>query len=129
MYETETVLRAAVAALVGGDVETLKTLFADDVVNHMPGSNKISGDFKGTEQFFGDFLGTLMSLTDGQITLKPHDVLGNADHAIGVYEWTATRDGRTIQWRQVNVYHVRDGQIVELWQHPFDFERWNEFWS
>jgi hypothetical protein len=24
---------------------------------------------------------------------------------------------------------VRDGQIVEIWQHPFDFERWNEFWS
>ena len=110
-------------------METLKTLFADDVVNHMPGSNKISGDFKGTERFFGDFLGTLMSLTDGQISVKPHDILGNADHAIGVYEWTATREGRMIEWRQVNVYHVRDGQIVELWQHPFDFERWNEFWS
>jgi hypothetical protein len=63
MYETETVLRAAIVALVGGDVETLKTLFADDVVNHMPGTNKISGDFRGKEQFFGDFLGTLMSLT------------------------------------------------------------------
>jgi hypothetical protein len=54
MYETETVLRAAIAALVEGDVETLKTLFADDVVNHMPGTNKISGDFKGAEhEMFG----------------------------------------------------------------------------
>jgi hypothetical protein len=36
---------------------------------------------------------------------------------------------RQLEWRQVNVYHVRDGQLVEIWQHPFDFQRWNEFWS
>jgi ketosteroid isomerase-like protein len=129
MYEAETVLRAAVTAMVEGDVETLKTLIADDVVNHMPGTNQISGDYKGKDQFFADFFGKLMSLTGGQIAVKPHDILGNADHAIGVYTWTATRGDRRLEWRQVNVYHVRDGQLVEIWQHPFDFQRWNEFWS
>lgn len=129
MYETETVLRAAVHAVVEGDVETLTTLIADDVVNHMPGSNQISGEHKGKDQFFNDFFGKLVSLTNGQVTLRPIDILGNADRAIGVYNWTATRDGNTLEWRQVNVYHVRDGQIVEIWQHPFEFERWNEFWS
>jgi hypothetical protein len=64
-------------------VETLKTLIADDVVNHLPGTNQISGDYKGKDQFFADFFGTLMSLTGGQIAVKPHDLLGNPRAGIG----------------------------------------------
>jgi len=129
MYETEQVLRAAVAAMTAGDVETLARYFADDVVAHVPGTNRLSGDFKGRNDLFDRFLGSLMSLTDGQVVFEPHDIVGNERHAVGIYNWRATREGRTFGWRQVNVYHVSDGRIVELWQHPFDFERWNEFWS
>ncbi len=129
MYETEKVLRAAVTAMTTGDMDGLAAAFADDVVVHVPGTNQVSGDYKGKEELFAGFLGKLMSLTGGQVVLNPHDIIGSEDHAVGIYTWTATRDGKTLEWRHVNVYHVRDGKIVEVWQHPFDFERWNEFWS
>jgi hypothetical protein len=129
MYETERVLRAAVQAMTTGDVEALPTYFADDVAIHVPGTNQLSGDYKGKDELFDGFLGTLMSLTDGQVVLEPHDMVGGERHAVGIYNWRATRGGRTFEWRQVNVYHVTDGRIVEAWQHPFDFERWNQFWS
>jgi hypothetical protein len=129
MYETEKVLRAAVNAMTTGDVEGLPAFFADDVLVHVPGTSQLSGDYKGKEELFNGFLGKLMSLTNGEVVLEPHDIIGSEDHAVGIYKWRATRDGKTIEWRHVNVYHVRDGQIVEIWQHPFDFEHWNEFWS
>jgi ketosteroid isomerase-like protein len=129
MYETERVLRAAAAAMATGDMDGLSALFADDVVLHVPGTNQLSGDHKGKEAAFTGFMGTVMSLTNGEFVFEPHDIVGSEDHAAGIYRYRATRDGQTIEWRHVNVYHVRDGQIVEIWQHPFDFERWNEFWS
>jgi ketosteroid isomerase-like protein len=129
MYETERVLQAAVKAMTTGDIEALTGLLADGIVLHLPGANQLSGDHKGRDQLFENFLAKMMSLTDGQVVLEPHDVLGSEDHAVGIYNWRATRAGRTFEWRQVGVYHIAGGQIVESWQHPFDFERWNEFWS
>jgi hypothetical protein len=129
MYETEQVLRAAVDAMITGDLETLPTYIADDVTVHVPGTNRLSGEYKGRNELFDGFWGKLMALTDGQVVLEPHDIVGGERHAVGIYTWRATRDGRTFEWRQVNVYHVTRGQIVELWQHPFDFERWDDFWS
>lgn len=129
MYESERVLRAAVEAMITGDYETLPACFAEDVAVHVPGTNQLSGKYKGRNDLFEGFLETLMSLTDGQVVLEPHDLIGGERHAVGIYTWRATRDGRTSEWRQVNVYHVTGGQIVEVWQHPLDFERWNDFWS
>jgi len=129
MYETERTVRTMVVAITTGDMETLPTCFADDVAVHVPGTNQLSGDHKGKGELFDGFLGKLMGLTDGQVVIEAHDILGSEHHAVGIYNWRATRDGRTFEWRQTHVYHVTDGQIVELWQHPFDFEAWNEFWS
>ena len=129
MYETERILRAAVEAMTTGDVESLPTYFADDVGIHVPGTNQLSGDYKGKGELIDGFLAKLFSLSDGQVVLEPHDMVGGERHATGIYTWRATRDGRTFEWRQVNVYHVTGGRIAEVWQHPFDFEQWNEFWS
>lgn len=129
MPETEQVLRVAVGAITTGDVETLAAHLAADVTLHVPGTNRLSGEYKGRTELLEGFLGTLMSLTDGQVVLEPHDVIGSEDHAVGIYHWRAVRTGTPFEWRQVNVYHVANGQITEIWQHPFDFERWNEFWS
>ena len=129
MHETERVVRAAVVAMTTGDMEKFPTYFADEVAVHVPGTNRLSGDYKGKGELFDGFLGQLMSLTDGQVELEPHDIVGSEHHAVGIYRWRAVRGGRTFEWRHVNVYHVSGGQIVEVWQHPFDFEEWNEFWS
>lgn len=124
----EEVMREAVGYFVKGDVESVMSMFADDVVLHIPGSTQVSGDHKGKEGFQA-FLGKTMELTNGQFQLTPHDILGSDEHAVGIYNIKATRDGKDFEWRHVNVYHIRDEKIAEIFYTPHDFPAWHEFWS
>jgi uncharacterized protein len=125
----EQVVRDAVTAMTTGDMDSLPGYFDDNVVVHVPGTNQISGDYDSKAAFFGDFLGKIMGLTEGSFVIEPHDFASSDDHVVGIYDITATRDGREYSYHHVNVYHVRDGKIAEVWQHPGDSAAWNDFWS
>ena len=130
MAETiEQVVRDAVTAMTTGDMESLPGYFDENVVVHVPGNNQISGDYKGRDAFFGDFMGKMMGLTGGQFMIEPHDFASSDDHVVGIYNITTAREGNQYSYRHVNVYHVRDGKIAEVWQHPGDGAAWNDFWS
>lgn len=128
-HKNEKLVREALKAFISGDVPALSGFLAEDLMVHVPGSNRLSGDYKSREEFLSGFVGTIMELTGGQFQLDPHDVVAGDDHAVGIYNIRAVRDGKTIEWRHVNVYHIRDGSIAEVFQHPFEFEAWNAFWS
>lgn len=125
----EQVIRDAVTAMTTGDVEGMTAFFDENIVAHVPGNNQISGDYKGRDSFMGEFFGKVMGLTGGQFVLEPHDFASSDDHVVGMYNITATRDGKEFKYSHVNVYHVRDGKVVEFWQHPGDVVAWNDFWS
>ena len=125
----EQVIRDSVTAMTSGDMENLPGFFDENVVVHVPGANQISGHYKGKASFFEDFFGKIMGLTGGQFVLDPHDFASSEEHVVGIYNITATRDGKAYSYPHVNVYHVRDGKIAEVWQHPGDVATWNDFWS
>lgn len=129
MGKNADVLRKALNAFVAGDMAGLTPLLAEDLQVTVPGTNQLSGTYKSRDEFFNGFLGKVMALTGGQFALEPHDVAESEDHAVGMYTLRATRDGKTFEWRHVNVYHVRGDVIAETWQFPGDFEAWNAFWS
>jgi ketosteroid isomerase-like protein len=66
---------------------------------------------------------------NGTFGAEVHDIVGNDDHAVGIYNLSADRDGQHGEWHWVNVYHVRDGRIVEYWAHVVDQYSFDEFWS
>ena len=123
------VLRAAVTALQDGDIEALGGMLADDIVVNVPGTNKLSGEHKGKDEFFGRLIGTIMELTGGEFRLESHDLLGSEEHAVGLYQISASRNGKPFTWRHVNVYHFENEKVATVWQFPGDFEAWNRFWS
>jgi ketosteroid isomerase-like protein len=125
----EQVVRDAVAAMQKGDMDGLGATLDENVVLHVPGSNQISGDYNGRAAFFEEFLGKIMGLTGGQFQIEPHDWVSNDQHVIGLYNMSAGREGKQFGWSHVNVYHVRDGKVAEIWQHPGDVKAWNDFWS
>lgn len=125
----EQVVRDAANAMMTGAMDDLGSLLADDIALHVPGSNQLSGDYKGNTSFFEDFVGKIMGLTGGAFQLEPHDFASSDDHVVGMYTLKATRDGKEFSWNHVNVYHVRDGKVAEIWQHPGDTLAWNDFWS
>lgn len=125
MHANEKVLRAALDAIIRGDPDALADCIADDAVTHFPGSSRLAGDHHGR----GALGAKIREICGKPLQIEVHDVLGNDDHAIGVYLMTAERDGRRLTWRHVNVYHLRDGKIVEAWQHPFDLVAVDEFFA
>ena len=65
--------RRFLEALDAQDLDTIETLVADDVVAHFPGTNKVSGTYKGGEQVFSVFAKG-DELTGGTFERELHDV-------------------------------------------------------
>jgi ketosteroid isomerase-like protein len=125
MHPNEKVLRGALDAIARGDRAALARVVADDVIVHVPGRSPLSGELRGR----GAFAARVTELTGGSLKIEPHDVLGSDDHAVGIYRMRVDCPGRSIEWLHVNVYHVRAGKIVEVWQNPFEQEAVDEFFS
>ena len=47
--------RRSYAAFQAGDLDTVRSLLADDVIWHNPGSNHLSGDYRGVDAAMGLF--------------------------------------------------------------------------
>ena len=78
-------LRKGYAAFAAGDMETVASLFADDIAWHQAGSSPLSGDLAGKDAVFGTFA-QLIQLTKGTFGQEIHDLLANDDHAVTMVE-------------------------------------------
>jgi uncharacterized protein len=47
--------RRGYAAFQAGDLDTVRSLLADDVIWHNPGSNHLSGEYRGADAAMGLF--------------------------------------------------------------------------
>ncbi len=125
MHVNEKVLRAALDAIAAGDASGYADVAADDMVVHVPGRSRLAGDLQGR----GVFGATIRKLYGGTLTIDVHDVLASDAHAVGVYTMHVECPDRSLAWRHVNVYHIRDGKIVEVWQNPFEQDAFDEFFA
>ena len=101
-------------ALSRGDMQALDGLLADDVVWHEIGRAEPR---RGKAALGAAAPG---GGADYQITGTLHDVVANDDHAIALVDATATRAGKTLSYRTAEIYHIRDGKIVERWAFSDD---------
>lgn len=121
-------LLEAVEAFAEKNDELAARYLSSDFVLHVPGTNQLSGRYVGPDGF-RQYAARLQTLSERTFALVPVDTLGSDDHAAGVYDTSARRDGRHFAGRIVNLYRMIDGKIVEGWLHPTDFLDWNAFWS
>ena len=127
-HPNEQLLRDGYAAFEKGDLDTLRGLFADDIVWHTPGRSPVSGDARGLDQVFGLF-GKVLELSGGTLRNELHDVLANDEHAVALVRARGERNGKTLNDTQAHVFHVRDGRVTEFWLHTSDLYANDEFWS
>ena len=74
------ILRQADEAMERGDTEGFLSHYADDVVVHAAGSNRLAGDYEGLGQLqdlFGRFLEAM-----GEYTFQNHAYLADDDHGV-----------------------------------------------
>jgi len=110
------VVRRLGQAFESGDMAAMATageqLMADDVVWHEIGRAEPR---RGKAE-----LRAGMGEVDYTITAKTHAILADDDHVIVLADATATRGGRTFQYRVAEIYHVKDGKITERWAFSDD---------
>ena len=113
-HANATVVRQMIDAMNGGDMQAATAALADDVEWHEIGR---AGARHGKAALRDAMVG---GAADYQITVKLHDVVGGDDHTIALVEATATRGGRTLTYRTAEIFHIRDGKIVERWAFSDD---------
>ena len=121
-------LRKAYDAFDKGDMATLAELFAEDVVWHLPGRNPVSGVHRGRDAVFAAFA-KFFELSGGTLKLDDHTILADDAHAVALNRATASRQGRHLDLLGADVFHVRNGRIVEFWAFSEDQRIDDEFWS
>ena len=121
-------LRAQIDALARGDIAQAMSYYTDDAVFHYPGRNPLSGDYRGKDQVLA-LLGRVMEETDGSFRPDVHDILASDDHVAALVTVHATRGETSVEWKSLDLFHVRDGKLSEHWVHEVDQELVDRFWS
>ena len=119
-----TLVRRMFDALAANDMEAMSTSLADDVVWHEIGNPE---PVRGKAALAARFGGA--GRPDYTITGDTHDVVANDDHTVALLTATATRDGKTFNYRVAEIYHIRDGKITERWAFSDDTAAIAEFFA
>jgi ketosteroid isomerase-like protein len=116
------------AAFLKRDMATLEGLFAEGVVWHVAGNNPTSGWYRGRDAVFALFR-RVQELSGGTFRVDVHTVLADDEHGVALARSTASREGKHLKAQSVNVFHVHDGKVTEVWQASEDQPAIDEFWS
>jgi ketosteroid isomerase-like protein len=121
-------MRSGYAAFAKGDMATLTELFSPDVVWHLSGNNQLAGEHRGRDAVFATFAKTV-SLSGGTFNIELHDVIANDEHAVALTRASASHQGRTLASSDVDVFHLKDGQVTEMWSFSGDPAANDAFWG
>lgn len=125
---TAVVWRMYKALTKGNYVPTLAAVLADDVVWHLPGDHPLSGDHRGIEAVL-QAMRRFEALSRGTISLEVHDVLANEQHAVALLRAKGEREGRSYEMLELDVLHLKDGKVTELWSFSANQQATDSFWS
>lgn len=121
--------RGYVEALSKGDMATVATLLADDVVWHQPGASHLSGTFRGKDAVF-PHLGQFTELSNNSFRVdEVGSVMANGDMVTAKLHFVAARPGRTLSMDGVDLMRIEGGQIKEMWLFSGDQTAEDAFWS
>jgi uncharacterized protein len=124
----EALLRQGYAAFADGDLDTVRSLLAEDIVWHNGGANQLSGEYTGREEVL-DLFGQLMEVTGGTFRLDVHDVLANDMHGIVLVTMHAEREGETLDMDEVHIWHLEQGQAEEFWSFAENVAEMDRFFG
>lgn len=120
--------RSIYAAFTNGDMDTLATFFAEDVVWDTPGRHRLAGRYEGRDAAFASFADEF-ELSGGTYGVEVHDVLANDEHIVALLHATAEREGKRLDQDYAIVFDVHDGIVRAAWEVWKDQPSVDAFWS
>ncbi len=129
IHPNETAIRSLYTAFATGDMVVVHDLLAEDVTWHTPGTAQQAGIRRGKNELFAT-MGRLAELTGGTLRSDVVDVLANDERAVVIQQTRAERTDRPpLEDREVLVFQLRDGRVVEVWEHPGDLRAMDAFFA
>jgi ketosteroid isomerase-like protein len=106
--------RRLLDAFAASGPEPLAAATTDDVVWHSPGTNRFAGRFDGQRAVIDRFERIRGAGISSRFEI--HDVVANDRHVVAlVHLHVENASGARYDQPQVQVMHVRDGRIAEVW--------------
>lgn len=122
------VVRELYRAFSAQDVPTMQRLFHADVVWHQPGRSVLAGEHRGVDGVLA-FFGRVAELSEGTFTVDLQSVAAGDGHTFALHTGRARARGQVLEDRNVLVCHLRDGQVVSVWEHHEDLHAVDDFWG
>jgi ketosteroid isomerase-like protein len=127
--ETARLIRVFYTARERNDRNALRDLLAEDVAWHDPYPPPHGGDLRGRDAVLKDVFEAAGELTGGTTRLWLESVLATDHHAAAVIGWSSIFRGRSMSGRELAVFYVTDGRIVEAWFYPENPDAVQAFFS
>ena len=112
-HPNATLVREMFAAMDRGDMQWIEDHTADDIVWHTGGNSKAAGVRRGKEAVRA----SMAAMAEpGAMKADVHDVIGNDEHTVVLGTAVVTApSGASVEYNYVNVFHITDGMITEVW--------------
>jgi ketosteroid isomerase-like protein len=101
--------------------------YTDDVVAHLGGDRRVSGDYRGVahiQRLFGRFMEA-----SGECVHEHHAYLADDEDGVILQRGTMKRDERSFSTNEVCVYPFRDRKIAEFWCQAADRAGLDSWWG
>jgi ketosteroid isomerase-like protein len=121
-------VREALDAFTRGDFETLGTFLAEDVVWHVGGSHRLSGDYRGRAAALA-YCAEAFALSGGTLHGEPFEILASERHA-GVFNRVTGEHGdRKLDALLAQAIRFDDeGLWAEYWALADNQDEVDAFW-
>jgi uncharacterized protein len=94
--------------------DAVRSLLAEEVGWHEPGDEDHSGDYRGRDDVVA-LLEKLVAVTEGTFQLEPEAFLNLEAYSAVRVRWSAERQGRSSEGREIAVNRLLDGEIARVW--------------
>lgn len=117
-------------SLAKGDLATLGSLFAEDVVWHQPGNGSLSGTYRGKQELFPLF-GKFMEISAGSFKIdRVSEIMGNGNLVSATLHFSASKpNGEKISMNGVDLMRIENGKILEVFLFSGDQAAEDRFWG
>ncbi|RBL94247.1 nuclear transport factor 2 family protein [Chitinophaga flava] len=127
--QTLAVVKDFVTAVQQVNLEKLGALLHPDITWEQPGNSRFSGTKKSSGEVF-QMVGGMFEVSQNTMALTDiKSITVNGDQAAVLLHWKASRPGATLDTDNVDVYTVKDGQIVAAKVYAADLAQEDHFWG
>jgi ketosteroid isomerase-like protein len=121
--------REYVDTFTNGDLDALRDFYAEDVVWHVGGRHRLSGDYSGRDALFSYFE-EVRRLTGGTLRLEPESIVSSDRYTAMFTRVTAQREGKNLDTVLAQILrNGPSGQWNEYWAVADEQDEVDAFWS